>query len=367
MTKKDRNEESVLSLTPILKLTKDAVAAMRTGAAPPSPPEGGDGDNIIPPGSFSNASSARTLVDLYYTMQEVRKRLANQATAKTRGVDSGEVNVVDFMLTQSTQLEDNAALFLESYVNSHPMWPWFSACHGIGPILAAGLVAHLGSRDLPPTVGHWWRYAGLDPTQDWMAAERLKKLWEEYTGDVEQRTRILARLVGRDPETVLRDATVDFKTGEEKKLTKASALKSLARIPFNRPLKTLCWKIGDQFVKLGSREDAFYAKFYRQRKADEILRNESGGRRELAEKTLAEKPNHAQKAIYAEGKLPDGRVDLMARRATVKLFLSHLHELWWRVEKKSLPPKPFSIGILGHGHYIPPPYQHVLFGGNEAE
>ena len=129
-----------------------------------------------------------------------------------------------------------------------------------GPVLAAGLAAHLGSRDLPPTVGHWWRYAGLDPSQKWMSGEQLKGQWESLNGDVEERTRALSYIVGRDAETVIRDATTDFKTGETSSLTKTKALKSLGRSPFNRPLKTLCWKIGDQFVKLGKREDAFCAK-----------------------------------------------------------------------------------------------------------
>jgi hypothetical protein len=210
-------------------------------------------------------------------------------------------------------------------------------------------------------VGHWWRYAGLDPTQQWMRADELGKLWADQSGDIDQRTRTIAAIVGRDPETVIRDATTDFKSGEQHELTKARAIKSLSRIPFNRPLKTLCWKVGDQFVKLGDRKDAFYAVFYRNRKAQEIARNERGDRAQLARQTLEAKPNHAQRKTYAEGKLPDGRIDLMARRATVKMFLSHLHELWWRMDHGGdMPPRPFSISIQGHAHYVAPPYADVL-------
>jgi hypothetical protein len=342
-------------LRPVQKLSKDAINAMRAGIMPNVASAG-------TVGAMTNATEARVLVDLYYSMQEQRKAVDNQILSMDRGVDGAAGHqAADFLGTQVDALETNAKLWLEAFASSHAMWPWFQAVHGIGPVLAAGLIAHLGGRPLPPTVGHWWRYAGLDPTQQWLKADALGKLWNEQDGDLDMRTRIVAKLVGRDPETVLRDATVDFKTGEEHALTKARAIKSLSRIPFNRPLKTLCWKVGDQFVKLGGREDAFYAKFYRNRKADEIVRNERGDRAGLAARTLAEKPTHAQRATYAEGRLPDGRVDLMARRATVKLFLSHLHELWWRVEHDgAMPPRPFSVAIQGHAHYIAPPHASAL-------
>jgi hypothetical protein len=342
-------------LVPIQKLSKDAVNAMRAGIMPNVASAGAVG-------AMTNATEARVLVDLYYSMQEQRKSVDNQVLSMDRGVDGAAGHqAADFLGTQVDALEANAKTWLEAFAAAHPMWPWFQAVHGIGPVLAAGLIAHLGGRPLPPTVGHWWRYAGLDPTQQWLKADALGKLWGDQEGDIDMRTRVVAKIIGRDPETVLRDATVDFRTGETKPLTKAGAIKSLSRIPFNRPLKTLCWKVGDQFVKLGSREDAFYARFYRNRKADEIARNERGDRAALAAKTLAEKPTHAQRKTYAEGRLPDGRVDLMARRATVKLFLSHLHELWWRKEHNGeMPPKPFSVSIQGHAHYIPPPHVEAI-------
>ena len=341
-------------LAPICKVSKDMIAAIRAGQELNLPSAGVAG--------HSNATEARTLIDLYYGIQDYRKAIDNQRRAMDQGADTGITHeALDFIAPQIEAIENNARAWLEAYINSHVMWPWFAAVDGIGPILAAGLVAHLGSRPVPTTVGKWHRYAGLDPSQQWLKAEELRALWNQVTGDIEQRVRAIAAIVGRDPATVLRDATTNFRTGETKSLTKDGALKSLARIPYNRPLKTLCWKVGDQFVKLGDSQKAFYAVFYRQRKAIEIARNLKGERAELAAKTLAEKPTHAQKAIYAQGQLPDGRLDLMARRATVKLFLSHLHELWYRMENDGqLPPRPFAFTILHHTDYIPPPHQEAL-------
>lgn len=350
------NTNEMPIFTPVVKLNKDAIAALRAGESPdiPSMSKGVAGQ--------ANASEARVLIDLYYSMQDYRKAIDNQIRAVENGADAGASHTAfDFMAQQIDAMESNAKLWLEAFVTAHPMWPWFAAVDGIGPILAAGLVAHLGNRPVPPTVGKWHRYAGLDPSQQWLKADELKKLWDEQEGDIDQRARTIATIVGRDPNTVIRDATTDYRTGNEKPLTKDGAIKSLSRIPYNRPLKTLCWKISDQFVKLGGSQKSFYAKWYRNRKALEIVRNQRGDRRELASKTLTMTPNHAQRKIYAEGMLPDGRIDLMARRATVKLFLSHLHELWYQVENDGqVPPKHFAISVQHHVDYIPPPHQEVL-------
>jgi hypothetical protein len=348
-------DEQRLLLVPVMKLTKDAVAAMVAGqTGTPQLSAGIAGQ--------ANATEARVLVDLYYSMQEFRKSIANQIGSMDRGADAGAQHIAaTFMASQVDAMESNAKAWLEAFAQTHGMWPWFKAVHGIGPVLSAGLIAHLGGRPVPPTVGHWWRYAGLDPSQQWLKADELAKRWAEAEGDIDQRIRTLSAIVGRDPATVIRDATVDFRTGETKELTRAGALKSLARIPFNRPLKTLAWKCTDQWVKLGANENAYYAVYYRNRKAQEVARNARGDRAELARKTLEAKPTHAQRAIYADGLLPDGRLDLMARRATVKLFLSHLHELWYRLENDGrLPPKPFSISMQGHGHYLEPPHMDAL-------
>jgi hypothetical protein len=344
-------QDKTISIAPMLKLTKDALRAFQGAALPAGGPAvEDDGSGFW---STGGGGDAKQLIDLYYRVQELRKRLDNQGKAMDCGADTGSHHVVDFLAAQASLFEDNARAFLLAFAGAHAMWPWLSAVHGIGPVLASGLIAHL---KLTPTVGHWWRFAGLDPHQQWLPKDEISALLDKQEGDLDLRVRQVAIIVGRNPDTAIRDATTDHRTGESKALTRASAVSALARIPFNRPLKTLCWKIGDSFVKLGDRKDAFYSVYYRNRKASEIVRNERGDRAELAARTLLEKPRHAQRAIYAQGKLPDGRIDLMARRATVKLFLSHMHEVWYRLEHGTLPPAPFAIAIKGHAHYIPPPH-----------
>ena len=43
----------------------------------------------------------------------------------------------------------------------------------------------------------------------------------------------------------------------------------------------------------------------------------------------------------------------------IKLFLSHLHEVWLRLLGRPVP-KPWIIEHGGHGHYIAPPNLEVV-------
>ena len=128
--------------------------------------------------------------------------------------------------------------------------------------------------------------------------------------------------------------------------------------PWNASLKTLCWKIGESFVKVSGNEKSFYGKIYAERKQNEIARNEAGEFKEQAALKLQKfkigKDTDAY-AAYITGKLPPAHIHARAKRWTVKMFLSHLHEIWFTDEYGVAPPKPYAIVHLGHAHYIEPP------------
>ena len=85
-------------------------------------------------------------------------------------------------------------------------------------MIAAGLEAHIDITRAP-TVGHIWRYAGLDPTCEWRKGEKR---------------------------------------------------------PWNASLKTLCWKIGESFVKVSGKEKSLYGRLWKERKELEEKRNAAG-------------------------------------------------------------------------------------------
>lgn len=250
---------------------------------------------------------ARFLVDAYYVMQENRKRADNQVRAMANEPHA----VLMWLADQNSGLEGQIKRALDRYSESKLIGQWMKSIYGIGPVISAGLMAHIDI-DKAPTAGHIWRFAGLDPTMEW-------------------------------------------KSGEKR--------------PWNGALKTLCWKIGQSFMKFSGQKDCVYGHVYRTRKEYEQTRNDSGGNSGRAADILTKKKfgkgTEAIKHLNA-GHLPPAQIDAMARRYAVKLFLSHLQCVWYFIEKGELPPKPYAIAHLDHAHLVPPPNIDLVPGLQQA-
>lgn len=269
---------------------------------------------------------ARYLVDLYYTVQEQRIRNADQMR---RAGEAGEPNaMLRWAFDNFRVTEEGVRSALHAYVKEQRIGRWLLSIHGIGPVIAAGMMAHLqierwicakatGEKnekrctpDAPHgpacrmeptrTASRWWRFAGLDPTVK----------WEKGT-----------------------------------------------KRPWNASLKVLCWKAGQSFMKLRNSPNDFYGRLYEHRKAFEINRNELGLNAKTAEETLRAKKwgNNPTREHLEAGKLPPAQIDARARRHAVKIFLAHFHEVAWRDRFGTEPPVPFAIGQLGHADKIEVP------------
>jgi hypothetical protein len=92
---------------------------------------------------------ARFLVDAYYIIQEDRKRFKNQTTAM-----GGEPHaVLAWFFQQDQTLEKQLRAALDRYSASKPIGQWVRGVFGIGPVIAAGLIAHIDIKQCP-TAGH---------------------------------------------------------------------------------------------------------------------------------------------------------------------------------------------------------------------
>lgn len=159
-----------------------------------------------------------------------------------------------------------------------------------------------------------------------------------------------------------------FASKPKEKLAWPELTRAFCRRPWNAELKTLCWKTGDCFVKVSKEytskktgriiKPGYYGLVYRHRKEFEERENELGHYADRARMAL-EKKNFRDDTIakkhYLAGRLPPAHIHARASRYTVKLFLSHLHGVWYEHHYKRPPPMPYVISHLGHGHYIPPP------------
>lgn len=240
---------------------------------------------------------ARFLVDTYYRWQEHRIALRNQQRAlAAAGLDTA---VVGFFADQAETLEKQMVKVLDEWTDTLPVGRWAKQQKGIGPVLAAGLSAHIDITKAR-TAGAVWRFAGLDPTVKWEKGQKR---------------------------------------------------------PWNADLRVLCWRIGDSFVKQSNREGAFYGACYRERKEFELARDERGENGAAAAASLGSRTvkDPALRKVLESGHLPAGQLDLRARRWAVKLFLAHWFEVAYEAHHGEPPPVPYPIAIQGHAHQIAPP------------
>jgi hypothetical protein len=287
---------------------------------------------------------ARYLVDTYYQMQDYR--MASSSQVRSIGRDGEPHATLDFFGGQFATLEKQIKGSLKSYAEGDPLGVWAMSNYGIGPVIAAGLLAHIDISKAP-TVGHIWAFAGLDPTRKWEKGQKR---------------------------------------------------------PHNAKLKVLCWKIGESFKKFSGRDDCYYGKLYQQRKAYEVERDEAvlvvpegvsieteytdqevfigtfvldgnavtaykipqggtargiwmyGGNAKWCMETLTTKniKDADTLAKYRSGHLPAGRLDMRAARWATKLFLAHYHGEGYRLHFGEEPPLPYPIAHLGHTHMINP-------------
>lgn len=243
-------------------------------------------------------NEARYLVDAYYAIQGYRIATANQVRALTQSEEPH--SVISWQLDQMSVLERQILRALDRWTDGQAPAIWAKSIVGIGPVIAAGLRAHIDISHAP-TAGHIWSFAGLNPETTWEKGQKR---------------------------------------------------------PWNASLKTLCWKIGESFVKVSNHERDVYGHVWAERKAQEMERNERGEFSAQAAAKLERfkigKGTEAYKA-YSQGKLPPAHIHARAKRYAVKLFLAHYHHVAYEIEHGMAPPKPYIIEHGGHTHFIAPP------------
>lgn len=244
----------------------------------------------------------RYLVDTYYQLQEVRKRASNQDRAQE---ESQEPNVfVSAVAAVFRGLENEIKAAMGEYADSTITGRWMQGLYGFGPVLTAGLLAHVDITRAP-TAGHIWSFAGVNPS----------KVWEK---------------------------------GKKR--------------PYNARLKVLVWKIGQCILKFSGDDRSYYGPLWRDYKKKLVGKNELKAFEEAAKANLAKLKN-TETVTYkknSKGYLSDGHINDRANRWAAKLFLSHFHEVLYREHYGKLGPKPFVLAFPEkaggqHVHYIAPP------------
>lgn len=254
----------------------------------------------------------RNAVETFYDFQDLRIISGNRKSAIKREANKNneEANplYLEFIESRLKSTEATITKFLGDYVKNHPIGIWLTSIPGIGPVLAAALLAYIDIKKCE-TAGSIWSYAGI--------------------------------------------------TGESKPRKKGE------KITYNPKFKTICWKIGQSFIKVSSNPNDIYGKLYLEKKDFYHKKNEEGGFKEKAKQELENKkydPNTKAYQAYSQGKLPDAQIVAMAQRFATKIFLSHLFEIWYEYDRGVKPPVPFVQAHLGHVHIMSAPNRELVFG-----
>jgi len=309
---------------------------------------------------------ARFLVDTYYSMQQNRIREYNRMDGMEKDNEPNEI--IGFVADMFCLLEkDILYKTLDHYSQSSELGQWARSIKGIGPVLAAALLAYIDITKVE-TAGAIWRFGGIDPTLEWFGEKQANALIAQVIGDkkdiLPEDVYLIGEKIRRKPES-LEKVKRFIETASSKKGDKAPSKpwsmemlkKVLVTRPYNAKLKVILYKVGEQFVKLSSNEGSFYGGHYAKWKAKLVNKNESGGFKERADQKLAEKKIGKTTDAYKclkKGMLAPDHINKMAKRKAIQLFIAHYFEQGRKFA--GLPvPKPYPIAHLDHNDYIAPP------------
>lgn len=309
-------------------------------------------------------SEIRILVDTMYQLQKMRIRLESQIRAINSNSDEATkvtIKILEWNFDNILVQEEECVKCLKLAVESSPVGRWLLEIKGIGPIMAANLIAYFDVSKCNYAT-HFISYAGInDNNRPWLGAEKSKQIVDSVLGKRRTITdNDLTELSIRTKwsfEYLSKSCTTFDKKGNMKR-SKDDLIKAISKIPYNKELKKIMYILGTGFIKNGKRkEPSTYALLYQQRKVYETEKNERGDYADQAKNILKTKnigKNTEAYKAYSQGKLPESQIHMRALRWMNKIFLSHLFEEMYRVEKGQIPPKFYALEYLGHKDFINP-------------
>lgn len=359
----------------------------------------------------------RFVVDRYYDIQTKRIELSNQIFAIEKGEDDSPDkchDLLDWELSVYKILEKGYQQAMEIASTENRSGRWLRSILGVGPALAATLEAYLDIEKAPHQ-NSFIQYAGLnDNNRPWLGREKSKELVENTIDALDYE---IAEKVCTELNLDLSDLEVDGNYSRKKLLSiinksqkdkvkhlvgtaskitydqleavsiasqwsisylepkcgeldedgnytgvydKEKCIAAVSAIPYNKKLKTACWKIGEQILKVSNNPNSLYGRLYKERKAYELEKNENLEYKDQASHILnnINIKNKDVIKINKEGKLTKGHIEARAKRYAVTMLLRHYWEACYYYKYNEKPELPYAIQFLGHGDYIGPEIEY---------
>jgi hypothetical protein len=324
----------------------------------------------------------RTLVKLFYQLQDQRKATREQiraieqdrygkpaskdregaselddaeaATDLLAEIDTdanniaNEVNtiVLDWVNANCIVIENGIKKALELLCSQDEVGRWLMNIVGIGPVLAAGIMAYFDVTDKEYAT-QFISYAGLNNNnRPWLGVAKSTDIINGIIGNEKVITDDMVSQIAVATQWkyhYLRDRAYN-----EKKNTwsKSDLIKACSKIPYNKELHTLLWKVASSFIYQSNKKESVYGTLYREFLTEEMRKNEAGLLKSEAERALAtknyNKSTEAYKA-YSQGKLPKAHLVARAMRKVEKIFVSHTFEQMYRVKYDKIPARYYIL------------------------
>jgi len=325
-------------IEPILRLTRDLRAAA----------------------GLLDRNQARYLVDSYYQIQTFRLQTESQIreTKKTR-----EPSALLLWIHKSMQtLENGIQNSLGRFAKTYRVGAWLQSICGVGPVISAGLLAHLDIR-VARYAGNFWNFAGLNPSVKWEKGQ--KRPWCEglKTLAVFKAGECFVKVQANEKDVYgklyAQRKAIETVANEDGKFSSEAAAK-LERFKIGKTTDAFKWYSGCYAAA-----DVKRCRVEKQRAlaaiAGELLTLDSAEERAALKAKAVDAVKKPKLLKPGEGlpMLPPAHIHARARRYAVKMFLSHVHHVMYEDYHGVTPPVPYGLGIEGHGErevsYVPPP------------
>jgi len=311
-------------------------------------------------GAMDKGQYIKLLTRTMYDLQELRKSANSRIGAFKRKGGEANITMAEELRTlvadTLVSLEVTMSSRLSEAISDISIMPWLAQLHGIGPRYTGSLVAIIMDIERFRTISALWSYFGMhlipvcsecdkiayygsarlrfctkQATRRWHMHSSSKKYQESLKlGKAEDEETYTSKWTSKTDDILCQHEPGAFEVLMVAPRRKYFKGLLLDHNPF---AKDTAWKISGQYVLQGE----FYRSYYELQKARYVERD--------------------------KGTISDGQLDLRARRAMIKLFLSHLWEMWRKAEGlpagKSWLMSQRGMDFKTH-KYIPPPYANTF-------
>ena len=260
----------------------------------------------------------RNLVDMYYDFQSqrIQTQLRIGASERVNSLSKDDLSIYGL-----TTIFENAASFerdieklIKTQLKNHALYnQYLVKITGIGPMLAAGLIAYIDDIEKFKHVSSLWQYVGYGMNRYCIHCKKPTFIPVKYdTGKTAKKLHPLEScpICNKQTSSILQKRIMGYQSN------------------WNDKLKVLSWKAGVSFVKQSAARSK-YRQLYDSIKSDEHMQH-------------PKKIKENSKILYNDGHLHN-----RAMRKVVKIFLAHLWQTWRR-QKGLEATEPYAKQLLGH-------------------